>query len=255
MAEPLPASRYLVTERICHRYGDRHALTDVDFTLPAGTTALVGINGAGKSTLMSILAGAMRPTTGRVSIDGQDLYGRGRRNALRNVALMPQNVAFPRTMTAHEVVTHLTWMRGIPAAKAAARAREALDQVDLSERAHEKIGAMSGGMQRRVALAQALAAPASLLLLDEPSTGLDPEQRHRMVRLLKNVTDRYILLSSHILEDVVDLAQQVVVLHDGQTRFSGSLAEFTAQAPDNADLARQAEAAFLQLITRAGSAR
>lgn len=229
------------------------ALTDITIALSAGTTALVGVNGAGKSTLMSILAGAMRPTAGRVSINGQDLYGRGRRAALRDVALMPQNVSFPSNMTAHEVVTHLTWMRGVSAGKAAERAREALDQVDLTARAQTKIGAMSGGMQRRVALAQALAAPARLLLLDEPSTGLDPEQRHRMVRFLKDLTDRYVILSSHILEDVVDLAQDVLVLHEGRTCFTGSLDEFTAQAPESTDPARRAESAFLQLITRLGS--
>lgn len=233
------------------QYGETLALDDLGLRLESGVTALVGINGAGKTTLMSVVSGACRPALGDVVVGGgHDPYGRGRRAALAAVALMPQHTTFPRSMTALEVVEYLAWMRGLPRRSARQRAADALDRVGLGARMRDRIGRLSGGMVRRVALAQALASDAEVLLLDEPSTGLDPEQRRAMVDLVKGL-DRTVLMSSHVLEDVVDTAGRVLVLHQGRLVFDGSVPDLMALAPDPTDAARAAEVGFLQVIATA----
>lgn len=161
---------------------------------------------------------------------------------------MPQSMALPPNMTAREVVTYITWMRGHDGKAAHNRAVAALEQVRLSNRLDEKVGKLSGGMIRRVALAQTLASGAPVLLLDEPSTGLDPEQRRLMVDLLHGLPGT-ILMSSHVMEDVVDIAANVVILDEGQVIFHGPVHELTAKAPAGVERGRAAEAAFLQLIS------
>lgn len=232
---------------IGHDYRDIRALDAVDLTLTADVTALVGVNGAGKSTLMSVGSGALRPSSGSVRIDDLDPYGRGRSAALRRVALMPQSVRFPVNMTAREVVQYLTWMRGMSGRQAFERADAALEQVGLTERAATKVGRLSGGMLRRLALAQALAAEAGVVLLDEPSTGLDPEQRRVMVGLI-GAMEGTVLMGSHVMEDVVEVAEQVIVLHDGRIVFHGSVVELQSFAPAGTEGGRAAEVGFLQLI-------
>lgn len=237
----------LSLQGIEHRYNDSRVLDDVDLTLTGGVTALVGVNGAGKSTLMSVGAGALRPSAGSVRVDDLDPYGRGRSTALRRVALMPQSVRFPSSMTAREVVQYLTWMRGVSGRQAFERADVALEQVGLAERAATKVGRLSGGMVRRLALAQALAADAGVVLLDEPSTGLDPEQRRVMVGLIGAV-EGTVLMSSHVMEDVVEVAAQVIVLHDGRIVFHGPVADLQSFAPAGTHAGKAAEVGFLQLI-------
>lgn len=237
----------LVVEGLVHRYGDRQALDGVEVRLGRGVTALVGVNGAGKSTLIGAVSGGLRPTSGRVLIGGLDPYGRRRKKALRQVALMPQTASFPKGMTAREVVEYLGWMRGLPVSRARVRAVEALEQVGLGERMSARIGQLSGGMVRRVALAQALACEAEVVLLDEPSTGLDPAQRRTMVELVAGVRG-CVVMSSHVLEDVVDVADRVLVLDAGRLLFDGSVAELIALAPEGTAEGKAAEVAFLQLV-------
>lgn len=238
----------LTVEALTHRYGGVQALDQVSFSLDRGATALVGVNGAGKSTLLGAISGALRPASGRIAIHGHDPYGRDRKAALRAVALMPQSVTFPRRMTAQEVVAYLAWMRGLPSGRARRRAAEALERVGLGARAGSRVGELSGGMLRRVALAQALACDAEVILLDEPSTGLDPEQRRTMVDLVAAVKGT-VLMSSHILEDVVDVAGRVLVLDAGRIVFDGTVEELKAVAPDGTDPAKAAETGFLRLIS------
>ncbi len=167
---------HLILDRVEHRYHERVALKGIDCAVSAGVTALLGVNGAGKTTLLSIAAGALRPSAGRVVVEGNNPYGlSGRSRALRCVALMPQATQFPGSMTVLEVVQYLTWMRGKRSREARLAAMDALNRVRLADRAHCKIRALSGGMLRRLSLAQAVASGARTLLLDEPSTGLDPE--------------------------------------------------------------------------------
>lgn len=151
-------------------------------------------------------------------------------------------------MTALEVVEYLAWMRGLGVKESRARARESLDAVGLSARAASKIRELSGGMVRRVALAQAIAAAPRVLLLDEPSTGLDPRQRRIMVDLILSLGS-CVLLSSHVMEDVRDVAQRVLLLNEGRLIFDGTTAALSAQAPTGTPPARAAEAGFLQTLS------
>ena len=154
-------------------------------------------------------------------VASKQLYGRERKSALRSISWMPQAGTAPRSLTPVEFVTYVTWLRGHRWRDSRERAVAALDAVELGEHAKTQVRRLSGGMVRRVWLAQALAANAQVLLLDEPSTGLDPRQRATMVRLLAQVADRTVVMSSHILEDVAELATRVVVLDKGCVRFDG----------------------------------
>lgn len=197
------------------------ALRDINLSFHPGITGLVGANGAGKTTLLRIAAGALRPWRGTALIESGDLYGRDRMKALRSLSWMPQASTAPRTLTALEFTTYVTWLRGYRWRDARKRAVSVLCDVELADQAGTQLRRLSGGMIRRVWLAQALATDARILLLDEPSTGLDPRQRATMVRLLAKITDRTVILSSHILEDVAELATRVVVLDEGRVRFDG----------------------------------
>src|SRR5699024_1749487 len=177
---------------------------------------LVGINGAGKTTLMQCLAGAWPPTTGSVSIANEKLYRRKtHRVALRHVALMPQHVNFPAALTPHELVSYLCWLRGMNSSDAITASRQVLHRVFLSDVSHIRLAKLSGGMLRRVALAQAVAGRPAVILLDEPSAGLDPEQRQIMLDLLSELDESLVLMSSHRMSDIKQVTQQTLVIHHG----------------------------------------
>lgn len=210
-------------------------------------TALVGVNGAGKTTLLSVLAGALRPSSGTVTYGSADLYGRKRRDGLRQVTLMPQHLPLPGNLSCREALSVLAWGRGIRAGAIDREVSEVLEKVGLGGRARDRVATLSGGMQRRLALAQALLGSPDVVLLDEPSTGLDPEQRRRMIQLVASLGGK-VLMSSHVLEDVVEVADRVVLLHEGAVVFADSLECLVALAPPEAPPARKAEAAFLAVI-------
>ena len=231
---------------------DGWALRGIDLSLGPGVTALVGVNGAGKSTLLSTLAGALRPTTGSVRVAGGDVYGRRRGRVLERVALMPQTLSLPENMTAAEVVSVIGWMRGLSGRAAKGEALVALDAVGLADRSGSRVKELSGGMKRRVALAQAIVSKPDVLLLDEPSTGLDPQQRRRMVEIIKTL-DGTVFFSSHVMEDVVETADRIVILHEGRAMFDGDMEQLSRLAPSGTAPERRAEAAFLRLIDGAAN--
>ncbi|MEE6295890.1 ABC transporter ATP-binding protein [Georgenia wangjunii] len=234
-----------------HSYRKFAALHGVDLELTGEPCALVGVNGAGKSTLLTIMAGGLEPNRGTVAVGGSDLYRRKSRNAaLARTALMPQRFGYPHAMTALEFVSYLTWMRKVSWKQARERAAAALEAVDLGAVAHVRMGALSGGMVRRVGLAQALAARAEVILLDEPSTGLDPEQRRIMIELVGSLAGVQVLMSSHVMEDVLEVAERVVVLHEGVIVFRGRVAELAALAPADVPPSRAVEEGFLSTIGR-----
>lgn len=212
---------------------------------------MIGVNGAGKSTLLSILAGALRPGSGGVQVLGLDPFRASQRRAvLPHVALMPQQASFPANMTIREVVGFIGWARGMSTRGARERADVVIGQVGLTARAGEQVKGLSGGMVRRVALAQALVSEPDVLLLDEPSTGLDPEQRRTMVTLIKDI-DCTVLFSSHVVEDVKDVAQRVLVLEEGTVLFDGTVGELEAVAPGGDGTGRAGsdiEAGFMKLV-------
>lgn len=234
-------------------YGSVPALADVTFRVEPGVTALLGVNGAGKSTLLSVCAGIMPPAVGTAQVSSRSLYARSeRRAALRSVSLMPQSASFPSRLTALDVVRYLGWLKGMSGHATASRAKECLSAVGFEAVMNHACGSLSGGMLRRVALAQALVSDPDVILLDEPSTGLDPEQRRGMVELIRGLSST-VLMSSHVVEDVQDLASHVIVLDGGRVVFDGTTGELTnGLAGDGRRSA--VEAGFFRAIRRESQA-
>lgn len=219
----------LTADGVGHRYGRSAspALRSVTLEFEPGVTGLVGVNGAGKSTLLSALSGALRPSEGHVRVDGLDLYGRERRSALGYVALMPQEFAVPVNARARDAVAYLAWLRGLTGSAIWAAADRALDAVELTAQAGKRFRSLSGGMRRRLALAQALAPDPRVLLLDEPTTGLDPEQRAVLRALIQALPDdRVTVMSSHVMEDLDSTCSRIVVIDEGAVLFAGPAEDF-----------------------------
>ncbi|NLT55600.1 MAG: ABC transporter ATP-binding protein [Actinomycetales bacterium] len=238
---------------ISYAYGSVMALDDVSFELAPGVTALLGVNGAGKSTLLSVGAGLLAPRTGTAMVSSRSLFARReRKEALRSIAFMPQQVTFPSVLTARDVVAYSGWLKGMSGGRADRRARECLVAVGLEEKMDRKCADLSGGMIRRVALAQALVSEPEVLLLDEPSTGLDPEQRRGMVELIRGLPGT-VLMSSHVVEDVADLAETVLILDEGRLVFNGTMDQLVSGLPDNGRRS-PVEAGFLRAIGRKAGA-
>lgn len=227
--------------------GENPALDQVDVCLVEGITGLVGVNGAGKSTLLRILARIISPNGGVIALDGANVRGVSRRAIAGRIGYMPQEFSLPHGARVLDSLLYLAWLKGLSGAKAKERCRELLGELALADRADAKVSTLSGGMVRRLALAQAILTRPEVLLLDEPTTGLDPEQRLTVRELLRDERFRagITLVSSHVMEDVEALADRVVLLDGGSVVFTGSLTEFRL-APDG--IVEDAEAAFVRRL-------
>lgn len=200
------------------------ALDDVTLDLPQGMIGLLGSNGAGKTTLMRILCGIIQPTRGRVLIDGHDLADAGARRAVKKtLGYLPQDVEPYPNLTPLEFLDYVGVLKGIDSATDRRRqARELIAQVGLNDAKDRKVGGFSGGMRRRVGIAQALMGDPELLVVDEPTAGLDPEERMRFRTLLASLGhNRTVILSTHILDDVAQTCPYVFVLREGRLRYDG----------------------------------
>lgn len=208
-----------------HSYGRTLALDGVTLDVGTGVTGLLGPNGAGKSTLMRIVATVQAPTRGTVRVLGRDLDdARQRTEIRRRLGYVPQHPGLHGSFTAFEFVDYVAILKEMTDRRTRhAEVRRVLELVDLGERAGTRIRKLSGGMRRRVALAQALLGDPRILVLDEPTAGLDPEQRLRFREIVGGLgVDRTVLLSTHQTDDVAALCERVVVLEDGAVRFDGT---------------------------------
>ncbi|HUR51296.1 MAG TPA: ATP-binding cassette domain-containing protein [Mycobacteriales bacterium] len=215
------------------KYGRTHALRDVDLVLEPGVTGLLGPNGAGKTTLLRILATVLAPTTGRLEVLGLDpAEPKQRTGVRRQLGYLPQELGFPTGFTVFAFVDYLAvlkeWTQAGPRHD---EVRRVLELVDLADRSGKKVKALSGGQRRRLALAQALIGSPALMLLDEPTTGLDPEQRASLRGVLAEAArTSTVLLSTHQTEDVAALCERVVVLDAGRVCFNGTVRELLQRA-------------------------
>jgi len=208
------------------QFGSQRALDSLDLEVPKGVTGLVGANGAGKTTLMSIALGLRPATSGTITVLGLDPTKDAAR--LRSVVgYGPERNLLPEDMPASDFVKHLAEVRGMPKSEARSRASDALWLVGLGEERFRALGTMSTGQRQRVKLAQAIAADPSLVLLDEPTDGLDPVQRDEMLALIRQISADYgidVLLSSHLLEEVERICDNIVALDAGRLVAQGPLA-------------------------------
>ncbi|OXY95405.1 ABC transporter ATP-binding protein [Streptomyces diastatochromogenes] len=220
-------------EGLTLRYGGTAALDGVSLRLSPGVTGLLGPNGAGKTSLLRVLATAVPPDRGAFTVLGHDpATPDGRLAARRALGYLPQTPGHHPDFTAFEFVDYVAILKELTDRAARHReVRRVLEAVDLGEVRGKRIKRLSGGMRQRVALAAALVGDPGFLVLDEPTVGLDPEQRIRFRELIAEAgEDRTVLLSTHQTEDVAMLCQYVVVLAAGRVHFEGTPAELTARA-------------------------
>jgi ABC-2 type transport system ATP-binding protein len=212
------------------RFGERVALDGLDLDLGVGVHGLLGPNGAGKTTLMRVLATIQAPTRGSASVCGRDLADRSAlRGVRRRLGYLPQQFGFYPRFTVREFVEYLAWLKEVPAVEIPAAVGEAIERVDLSDRAGDRLKTLSGGMLRRVGIAQAMVNRPEVLLLDEPTAGLDPEQRLDFRNLLRDLGGHAcVLVSTHLVEDVAAACDTVTILHEGRRVFAGTSGELAA---------------------------
>jgi ABC-2 type transport system ATP-binding protein len=241
------------------RFGATQALDGVDATFGPGVNGLLGPNGAGKTTLLRILATVLPPDGGTVDVLGADpATGDGRLAVRRRLGYLPQEPGFHRHFSAFDFVDYVAILKEWTDRRARHdEVRRVLTLVGLDAVMHKRIRQLSGGMRRRVGIAQALLGQPDLLILDEPTAGLDPEQRLRFRELLGTEASRAtVLLSTHQTDDVAALCQRVIVLLEGQVRFAGTPAGLAAIAADRVWLAADRDPrAELAWITGEGRIR
>jgi ABC-2 type transport system ATP-binding protein len=226
---------------ITKTYSDGHcALRGVDLRLDEGLFGLLGPNGAGKTTLLSILVLAIEPTSGTRSYDGLDpSHARSRGAIRRMIGYLPQEFHTIGHLTGFEYLVHCARLRAVPLTRhiLERRARMLLDAVDLQDAARRPSGEYSGGMRRRLGIAQALIHDPKLLVVDEPTAGLDPDERIRFRNLIAELSeDVAVLLSTHIVEDIETTCDRVGVLVDGRFAFDGIPSALMANAPGSSTL-------------------
>ncbi len=246
-------------ESIAKRFGGTVALDDVDAVLRPGVTGFLGPNGAGKTTLFRIIATAHAPDRGRLDVFGFDpTTSAGRLEVRRRLGYMPQDPGFHAHFTAFEFVDYVAILKEWTERKERHdEVRRVLTLVGLEREMHRRIRKLSGGMKRRVAIAQALIGQPDLLVLDEPTAGLDPEQRLRFRELLgTTAAHATILLSTHQTDDVAALCGRVIVLLDGRVRFDGAPADLAAVADNRVWVADTRDGgAQLAWVTGSGEVR
>jgi ABC-2 type transport system ATP-binding protein len=205
----------LSIERVSKQYGAKRALDNVSFEMTEGVYAFLGANGSGKTTLMRILASVARPSSGRVLLNDVDieLLDEEYRDLL---GYLPQHMGYYKNFTVEKFLFYIAALKGIEKGRAKAKIDELLQAVSLQEERRTKVGKLSGGMKQRVGIAQALLNDPKIIIVDEPTAGLDPKERIRFRNLMSTIAaDRIVLLSTHIVSDIEYIAKELLILKRG----------------------------------------
>lgn len=215
----------LVIDKVSMRFKDKKAVSNISLKLTPGVWGLLGANGAGKTTLMRIIAGILKPTSGQVLYDGVPIRALGEEyRAL--FGYLPQEFGFPQEFTVKDYLIYVAALKGMTKRQGRKRIHELLEQVSLLEVRNRKIARLSGGMKRRVGIAQALLNDPEVLVLDEPTGGLDPGERVRFRNLLSEFAhDRIVLISTHIVPDVEYIAGCHAMIREGKLLATGTTEE------------------------------
>lgn len=211
----------LMIEQLERKYGEKTAVANVSLTLHPGVYGLLGANGAGKTTLMRMLCGILKPTSGRITYDHMDVNSEEYRARL---GLLPQDFGYYPEFSGQDFLMYLAALKGLYKKTAQRKVKELLELVSLSEVAKKKIKTYSGGMKQRLGIAQALLNDPEIIVLDEPTAGLDPKERVRFRNLIEGLgKENIVLLSTHIVSDIEHIADYVLMMKDGELIFNGSM--------------------------------
>lgn len=213
----------LQVDRLTKQYKNKIAVDRVSFELTKGVTGLLGANGAGKTTLLRMLCGSLLPTSGEITYDGLPVTEEGYRNVL---GYLPQNFGYYPEFTGEDFLVYMGALKGFSKKAAKRRTEELLELVGLSEAGKKKVKTYSGGMKQRLGIAQALLNRPGVLILDEPTAGLDPKERVRFRDLIAEIgKTSIVLLSTHIVSDVEHIADDIMMMKSGQIIWSGFVGE------------------------------
>ena len=213
----------LTVDRLSKQYKNKIAVDRVSFNLTEGVTGLLGANGAGKTTLMRMITGILAPTSGDIIADGIPVQTEEYRAIL---GYLPQDFGYYPEFTAREFVQYIAALKGLDKNTAKRKTDQLLELVGLSDVAGKKIKTFSGGMKQRVGIAQAIINDPKILILDEPTAGLDPKERVRFRNLIADIgKDTIVLFSTHIVSDIEHIASNVMMMRDGQIIYEGAWSE------------------------------
>lgn len=229
--------------------GGSYALKNLSLEIPNGMFGLLGPNGAGKSTLMRILVTLMKPTSGKVSVNDLDL-AKNRREIRAMLGYLPQDFSFFSKLKTYEFLDYTARLAGMKnGAKRRTAVEQMLEEVGLFEARDRNANKLSGGMKRRLGIAQALINDPKIIIVDEPTTGLDPEERIRFRNLLSTISTRdvIIILSTHIVGDISSTCHDMALLNNGKLAFTGSPEDLIKEAKGNVWLIKATEAEYLEI--------
>ena len=213
----------LIIDRLSKQYKNKIAVDRISLTLHQGVYGLLGANGAGKTTLMRMLCGILRPTSGTVMFENMDV---STEDYLKELGYLPQDFGYYPNFTGRDFLMYMAVLKGMTKSRAQKRCAKLLDEVGLKEMGDKKIKTYSGGMKQRLGIAQALLSHPRILILDEPTAGLDPKERVRFRDMIAALgKESIVILSTHIVSDIEHIADRILLMKDGQIIFNGTQEE------------------------------
>ena len=221
----------LILDGLTKTFSSFPAVNNLSYTMDTGVYGLLGVNGAGKTTLMRMLCTLLTPTPGTITWDGQDIFSLG--SAYRDLlGYLPQDFGYYPDFSVQDYLLYIASIKGLRPATARQRMQSLLEQVGLTQVRRQKMKKLSGGMKRRAGIAQAMLNDPKILILDEPTAGLDPKERIRFRNLISELAEnRLVLLSTHIVSDVEYIADQILLMKDGSLVHHGTSQQLLAAAP------------------------